>query len=260
MALRISVLKKNGFQKKIVSPKNSDLKFLSFSYYSGSGKRIIEEYTENEEWLWVLLSGRMKMSTASGSFQFMERKNVFEGKPVSFYIPPKLHYTVEIETEAEAVAVSTSAEGNFNPVFISPDSIKTTRAGKLNYQRTIFNILPQEFPASKIIAGETIHDTGHWSCFLPHKHDQDNMPEESKHEELYFFKCEPEKTGFGMIRIYDETQDISFPILTNDLITIPRGYHSVGLIPEHKLYYFWALAGEKRQFQRHTHPDYLKYE
>lgn len=260
MALRFSVLKKDGFQKKFVSPENSDLKFLSFSYFFGSEKTVIEEYTKDEEWLWVLLSGRIKIITDDGVSETMERKNVFEEKPVSFYISPETHYTIKIETEAEIVAVSASAEGTFRSTFISPDSIKKTRAGKLNYQRSIFNILPQEFPASRIIAGETIHDVGHWSCFPPHKHDQDNMPEESKHEELYFFKCEPEKTGFGVIRIYDETQDTAFPILTNDLITIPRGYHPVGLIPEHKLYYFWALAGEKRPFQRHTHPDYLKYE
>lgn len=260
MALRFSVLKKNGFQKKLVSPENSDLKFLSFSYYYGSEKKIIEEYTKGEEWLWVLLSGSMMIITDDGLSETMERKNVFEEKPVSFYISSETHYTIKIETEVEAIAVSAPAEGGFRSTFISPDAIKKVRAGKLNYQRSIFNILPQEFPASKIIAGETIHDVGHWSCFPPHKHDKDNMPEESKHEELYFFKCEPEKTGFGVIRIYDETQDTVFPILTNDLITIPGGYHPVGLIPEHSLYYFWALAGEKRPFQRHTHPDYLKYE
>ncbi|MCX7705024.1 MAG: 5-deoxy-glucuronate isomerase, partial [bacterium] len=159
-----------------------------------------------------------------------------------------------------AVAVSAVAEKKFSFRMITQDDIKIQRAGKLNYQRTILNIVPQDFPASKIIAGETIHDIGHWSCFPPHKHDIDNMPEESRHEEIYFFKCKPEKTGFGMIRIYDETQDIAFPILTNDAITIPRGYHPVAVIPEHRLYYFWALAGEKRPFQRHTHPEYLEYE
>ncbi|HPC29871.1 MAG TPA: 5-deoxy-glucuronate isomerase [bacterium] len=260
MALRLNVLKKDGFQKKLISPENSDLKYLSFSYYFGLNKRTIEEYTANQEWLWVLLSGKMEIRTNSGISGMMQRKNVFEEKPASFYISPESYYTIEMGEETEAIAVSAPAESDFTSLFIRPDSIKKARAGKLNYQRSIFDIMTQEFPASKIIAGETIHDVGHWSCFPPHKHDCDNMPEESKHEELYFFKFEPEKTGFGMIRIYDETQDIAFPILTNDLITIPRGYHPVGVIPEHKLYYFWALAGEKRQFQRHTHPDYLKYE
>ncbi|MCM8764727.1 MAG: 5-deoxy-glucuronate isomerase, partial [Candidatus Omnitrophica bacterium] len=78
--------------------------------------------------------------------------------------------------------------------------------------------------------------------------------------EIYFFKCEPEKTGFGMMRVYDEKNDEVFPILTDDVITIPGGYHPVAVIPEHVLYYFWVLAGKKRPFQRHTHPDYLQYE
>ncbi len=260
MALRFNITKKNGFQKKIVSPENSDLKFLSFSYCYANKKRIIEEFTENEEWLWVLISGRITIYTSSGLSETGTRKNAFEEDPVSFYISPKTYYTIELTSKTEVIAVSTFAEGNFMPVFIPPNLVKKTKSGKSNYQRSVVDILPQEFPASKIIAGETIHNVGNWSCFPPHKHDRDNMPWESKQEELYFCKCQPEKTGFGVIRIYDDNQDTTFPILTNDLITIPSGYHPVGLIPEHKLYYFWALAGEKREFQRCTHPDYLQYE
>ena len=259
MSMRFSIAKKHGFEKKIVSPENSDLKFLSFSYLFSTSEVALEENTENEEWLWVIMSGKITIRIGDVSF-CMERNGVFDDKPVSLYIPADTRYAVKAETGSEVVAVSAPSSGNFSPVFIPPDEIKLQRAGKSNYQRSIFNIMPQNFPASKIIAGETIHDTGHWSCFPPHKHDEEKTPEESKHEELYFFKCEPEKTGFGMMRVYDETQDVAFPILPNDLITIPKGYHPVSVIPEHRLYYFWVLAGEKRPFQRHTHPDYLRYE
>lgn len=260
MAQRFRIQKKEGFQKKIVTPENSDLKFLSFSYCFSSSPLTIEENTGNEEWLWVLLSGKVKVETEKIPVITMERKGIFEDNPVSIYLPPDTKYIIQFQQPSEIIAVSAIADGNFSPVFIPQSKVKNQRAGKLNYQRSIANIVTQDFPASKIIAGETVHDTGHWSCFPPHKHDTDNMPEESKHEELYFFKCQPEKTGFGMMRVYDESNDQAFPILTNDLITIPNGYHPVGLIPEHKLYYFWALAGEKRPFQRHTHPDYVQYE
>ncbi|HOK79489.1 MAG TPA: 5-deoxy-glucuronate isomerase [bacterium] len=259
MSMRFSISKRHGFEKKIVSPRNSDLKFLSFSYLFSMFSLQFEQNTEDEEWLWVIMSGKINITIGESSF-CMERKGVFNDRPVSLYIPAGTKYVVKSEGFSEAVAVSAPSGKNFSPVFISSDGIEVQRAGKLNYQRSIFNIMPQDFPASKIIAGETIHDTGHWSCFPPHKHDEDRMPEESKHEELYFFKCEPEKTGFGLMRVYDDTQDVAFPILPNDVITIPKGYHPVSVIPGHKLYYFWALAGEKRPFQRHTHPDYLKYE
>ncbi|MCM8816722.1 MAG: 5-deoxy-glucuronate isomerase [Candidatus Omnitrophica bacterium] len=260
MALRFSLSNKKGFLKKIVCPENSDLKFISLSYLSAEKEMVIKESTGNEEWLWLLLSGKIVVEINNVCLGVMERKSVFEQKPISVYIPPGSDYILKVESFSEAVAVSALAEKKSSPRIISQEDVRVQRAGKLNYQRTIYSIISQDFPASKIIAGETIHDTGHWSCFPPHKHDVDQMPEESRHEEVYFFKCKPEKTGFGLMRIYDETQDIAFPILTNDLITIPRGYHPVAVIPEHTLYYFWALAGEKRPFQRHTHPDYLEYE
>ncbi len=258
--MRFSISKKEGFQKNVISPENSDLRFISFSYLYAPAGLTFEENTCEQEWLWVILSGRIIIEAKGFQPFTLERKSVFEEKPVSIYLPKDTQYNVRVENFSEAIAVSAFADEKYKVVFISADSIKKQRAGKLNYQRTIFNLVAPNFPASKIIAGETIHDIGHWSCFPPHKHDVDQMPVESKHEELYFFKCEPEKTGFGMMRIYDETQDIAFPILTNDAITIPGGYHPVAVIPEHSLYYFWVLAGEKRPFQRHTHPDYVKYE
>jgi len=260
LALRFSLSGKNGFCKKVISPENSDLKFLSFSFYSGVSEKPVKEYTGEEEWLWVILSGRITVESKEFPLVTMERRSVFDDKPVSIYIPAGTEYSLNAELPSEAIGVSAIADKKGRMTLISPQDVKVQKAGKLNYQRTIYNIIPQDFPASKIIAGETIHDKGHWSCFPPHKHDIDQMPEESKHEELYFFKCSPEKTGFGMMRVYDEKQDIAFPILTNDVITIPSGYHPVAVIPEHTLYYFWVLAGEKRPFQRHTHPDYLEYE
>lgn len=260
MAMRFSISKKEGFQKNIVSSENSDLKFLSFSYLYSEKNLLLKENTGKKEWLWVLLSGKIRVEIKGMDKIEIQRKSVFEEKPASVYIPPETEYLLETHSATEAIAVSSQSDKNFSPALILPDNIKVQRAGKLNYQRTIYNILPQDFSASKLIAGETIHDKGHWSCFPPHKHDVDQMPVESSHEELYFFKCSPEKTGFGMMRVYDNSQDVAFPILTNDVITIPSGYHPVAVIPEHYLYYFWALAGEKRPFQRHTHPDYLEYE
>ncbi|MCM8789225.1 MAG: 5-deoxy-glucuronate isomerase, partial [Candidatus Omnitrophica bacterium] len=173
MALRFSVPKKEGFQKKFISPDNSDLKFLSLSFYRSFSNQCIAENTGQEEWLWVILSGKISVRIKGGEFFILERKSVFIDKPVSVYLPPDTDYFIKIESPSEAVAVSAIADRKFFPVFISPMDVRVQRAGKLNYQRTIFNIVPEDFSASKIIAGETIHDRGHWSCFPPHKHDVD---------------------------------------------------------------------------------------
>ncbi|MCM8828621.1 MAG: 5-deoxy-glucuronate isomerase, partial [Candidatus Omnitrophica bacterium] len=191
MALRFSIPKREGFYKKFVSSDNSDIKFISFSFFRGNSGQSIVENTAREEWLWVILSGKISIQIKGGESFILERKSVFVDRPVSLYLPPETEYSIKIEVLSEVLAVSAVADRKFSPVLISGRDVKVQRAGKLNYQRTIFNIVPQDFPASKIIAGETIHDKGHWSCFPPHKHDVDMMPYESEHEEIYFFKCEP---------------------------------------------------------------------
>ncbi len=197
MAYRFSLSGKKGFQKKVVSPENSDLKFLSLSYLSDEKSTVLEEFTDREEWLWVLLSGKITIEVDNAIVAVMERRNVFDDKPVSLFIPSETNYTVRVNSLSEAIAVSSIAEKRSSLRSVPAEDVKIQRAGKLNYQRTIFNIIPQDFPASKIIAGETIHDTGHWSCFPPHKHDVDQMPEESKHEELYFLSVIQKKLVSG---------------------------------------------------------------
>ena len=260
MSSRFQILQKDGLQRKIICPENSDLSYLSFSYLKTGAALSSEDSTDAEEWLFVLIKGKMEISIGASRYSGERNEGVFAQLPVAVYLPPQTEYRISCAPGTEVAAVSAPASSRFSPVLINSKTVKVQRAGKSNYCRTIRNIVPEDFPACTLVAGETVHDIGHWSCFPPHKHDKDRMPSESMHEELYFFKVEPEKTGFGMIRIFDENKDVAFPVTGNDVVTITQGYHPVAVAPGHRLYYFWALAGSKRPFQRYTHPDYLAYE
>ena len=112
----------------------------------------------------------------------------------------------------------------------------------------------QNVDAKYLIMGETINPKGNWSSYPPHKHDTDNLPYESKLEEIYFFKVNPEK-GFGFQRIYSENFDKVFVIKNNTIITIPFGYHPVVAIPSCEIYYMWVLAGKKRILKSTEDPN-----
>jgi 5-deoxy-glucuronate isomerase len=108
-----------------------------------------------------------------------------------------------------------------------------------------------------LIVGETINPPGNWSSSPPHKHDVDDLPMESKLEEVYFYKLKPQQ-GFGLQRIYSDDGDLdeAYVIRDGDTVAFPRGYHPVVAAPGYQLYYLWVLAGEKRIMCPNDDPDH----
>ncbi|GAA3333675.1 hypothetical protein GCM10020331_098650 [Ectobacillus funiculus] len=52
--------------------------------------------------------------------------------------------------------------------------------GILNNKRLVHNILPDSDPtANSLLVVEVFTESGNWSSYPPHKHDRDNLPEES---------------------------------------------------------------------------------
>ncbi len=253
MAMHLKVEEKNGYQK-ILTPQNSDLKFLSFSIIKEE-KGILRGNTEKEESVFIITEGKCNFYIEKNLIGVMKRKNVFEEPPCAVYLPPFFEYSIEFEKKTEICVVGCIGKGIGKPKFLNSKEIRFRRVGEETYFRNITDIIPETFLAEKLIVGETINDPGNWSSFPPHKHDKNNPPNEYALEEIYFFKIFP-PTGFGMIRIFDENEDNLFLIKNNEIVTIPKGYHPVSVIPKHQIYYLWALAGEKREMKTSVHPDF----
>ncbi|MFN4227664.1 MAG: 5-deoxy-glucuronate isomerase [Candidatus Ratteibacteria bacterium] len=253
MALHLKIEEKEGYQK-ILSPENSDLKLLSFSMIKKE-EGVYEGNTEKEEKVFVITEGKCKFYVEKNLIGTMKRKNVFEEPPMAVYLPPYYEYKIEFEKKTEICIVGCPGKGIGKPKFLNSKDIKFRRVGEETYFRNIADIITETFVAEKLLVGETINDPGNWSSYPPHKHDTNNPPEEYQLEELYFFKIFPPK-GFGIIRIFDDTEDNLFLIKNNEIVTIPKGYHPVGVIPKHQIYYLWALAGEKRILKPYNHQDF----
>ena len=91
----------------------------------------------------------------------------------------------------------------------------------------------------------------------PHKHDREAPPDETRHEEVYFYRINPPQ-GFGVQRVYSPERklDETFVIRDNSLVKIPFGYHPLVVAPGYSLYYLWFMAGETRGYIPCDDPDH----
>ena len=185
------------------------------------------------------------------------RSNVFEERGYSVYAPPRTTYRIEALSDLDVAVCMAKADEEKAPFLVTPDQVRERVVGKGNWQRSVFDIVDGSVDACRLLVGETINPPGNWSSAPPHRHQVDNLPEESNLEEAYFFRVDPPQ-GFGVIRIYtdDRKIDETYSVENNDLVLIPEGYHPVAALAGYRLYYLWMLAGEKRMLKPRDDPKH----
>ena len=213
----------------------------------GSGEKFAENSDSNEIGL-VILTGKCSVKVGKYDYKSVgNRASVFGGKAYGIYIPPNTDYEVVGEDKVEIALCKAPADLKAEPVLVTPDQVNIRTVGQHNWRRYVHDIIDARITASKLVIGETFNPPGNWSSYPPHRHDYDNLPDESEQEELYFFKVEPPQ-GFGIQRIYTDDLSVNkvYVVQNNSVVAIPKGYHPVSAAPGYQLYYLWVLAGEKR--------------
>jgi 5-deoxy-glucuronate isomerase len=233
------------------TPPTNPCKLLEFGFLKlGPGESYSGESGEREL-LGVLLGGRASFEVGEKRFEKVGgRPNVFSGKPHSVYIPAKSKFTIIADSPAEIALPSAPSDLEAEPYVIEPSRVANGVWGAANFKRYYHQILTTasqpELPARRLIAGETFTPSGNWSTYPPHKHQVDDLPREAYHEEMYFFKVNP-NDGFGICHYYNEEgEDENFTIRDNSIHMMPRGYHTVVSAPGYTTYYLWFLAGNQR--------------
>jgi 5-deoxy-glucuronate isomerase len=127
--------------------------------------------------------------------------------------------------------------------------------GSGSNRRIVRNVLPETEAAESLLIAEVITPAGNWSSYPPHKHDADNLPEESALEETYYHRLNPPQ-GFAFQRVYtdDRSLDESMAVHDGDCVLVPRGYHPVGAAHGYDLYYLNVMAGPKRTWLINNDP------
>jgi len=205
--------------------------------------------SKSRETVLIVLSGTISGQVGSLRFDDLgKRADVFDGKAEAVYIGKGDGFSLTAVTDCRCILASCKTDRtDLQSRVIRQDDVRVRDVGRDNWQRTVHDIIPGDFPADTLIIGETYNPPGNWSSYPPHKHDKDNPPVESQFEELYFYKVSPSR-GFGIQRIYtaEGDVDVSYTVSDNDLIEIPRGYHPVIAGGGYQLYYLWVLAGKGR--------------
>lgn len=236
-----------GYQEVIT--KEAGLDVIGFDLIRlESGESIQTESGEYELGL-VILSGTC--SVRAGDFQaehLGKRRNVFDGKPTTIYMPRDTAYEITAEGYGilEIGVCKVKADKKYEPFVVCPEDITTEHRGKLNWQRNVNDIITSNYEGKvdKIVLGETYGCAGQWSSYPSHKHDTDNMPFEVNMEEIYHFKVNPGQ-GFGIQVMYNDDMSLkeSYMVRDGDSVAIKEGYHPVAAAPGYEIYYLWVMAG-----------------
>ena len=238
-----------------ITPESAGWKFVGFDVFRILSGKTLEKETNNNEVCLVILSGKASVSTKMKKWsQLGERESVFSREsgnkgmpPYAVYIPNEDRFKVEALTDIELAVCSAPGKGSFQARLISPNDMTYEERGEGSNTRYICNILPETADADNLLVVEVITPNGNWSSYPPHKHDSDNLPEESFLEETYYHRLNPSQ-GFAFQRVYtdDGTIDETMTIKDHDVVMVPRGYHPVGVPHGYDLYYLNVMAGPKR--------------
>lgn len=256
MALIQSKAAQGGYTD-LVEPGQHGLQYLGLGLLSLGDGEAWEMKFGGREAVLVIVSGHCDMSSGGTTWdQLGQREDVFDGPPTSVYCPPESECRV-VGRGAVSVAVCTSlAERGAAPTLIRPEDVVSKEVGRDSFQRTVRHIVSEDsLPAQRILVGETLNPPGRWSSFPPHKHDSPRLPEESKLEEVYYYRVRP-KQGFGVQRVYGDGLDETYAIQDGDAVAISHGYHPVAAPPGYELYYLWVLAGEERIMRPYEDPNH----
>ncbi|VTR59620.1 5-deoxy-glucuronate isomerase [Actinobacillus pleuropneumoniae] len=242
-----------------ITPQTAGWEYVGFQVFRLSEGQTLIRATGDQEAALVLLSGRADVKAEGESWDNIgKRMSVFEKTPpYTVYVPSQQQYEVKALTEMELAVCLAPGQGNHRARLIEPQDVGVENRGSGSMSRLVHNILPEQKPADSLLVVEVFTDGGNWSSYPPHKHDRDELPEESLLEETYYFRIDPEQ-GFALQRVYtdDRSLDETMAVKDGEAVMVPEGYHPVSAPPGYDVYYLNVMAGPKRLWKFRNDPDH----
>lgn len=243
-----------------VNSVNSVLEYVNFKVLDLEQGAQYTEKLGKLECCIVALTGKINLTDQQETFTNLgTRESVFEKKPTdSVYVSNDQTFEIEAVTNARVALCYSPSNKQLPTKVIRAQDNSVEHRGKNNNKRMVHNILPDSDPtANSLLVVEVFTESGNWSSYPPHKHDQDNLPEESFLEETYYHEMNP-KQGFVFQRVYtdDRSLDETMTVESGDVVIVPKGYHPVGVPEGYTSYYLNVMAGPKRIWKFHNDPDH----
>jgi 5-deoxy-glucuronate isomerase len=242
-----------------ITPESAGWEYVGFQTYSLKAGQELNQATINREACIVFLTGKGGVTTRKAEWkQIGRRMNVFEKiPPYAVYVPADDFFSIQALTDLNIAICWAPGKKSYEARLITPEQMSVETRGYGNLERQIHNILPDTEPADSLLVVEVFTPNGHWSSYPPHKHDRDQLPEESLLEETYYYQIQPEQ-GFAVQRVYtdDESLNETLIVKNGDAVLVPRGYHPVSAPPGYEVYYLNVMAGPTRIWKFQNDPKH----
>lgn len=190
--------------------------------------------------------------------------DVWDGEPEGVYVPVGAEVRMTCTSDATEVFI---AGAKYDEV-LEPFDVRVAELDKVQYgsddtktHRKIKHILGQKQhgKVGRLLVSELFTvGQGGWSGFPAHKHDTDNLPHETRHDETYNFRFRPNHgSGVQILQREEGKPGDAYQLMDRSTICIDKGYHPCAVMPGYEMYYFTILGGLSQrslvQFFQPTH-------
>ena len=255
------LVKPSGTEGRVVdvTPDSAGWTYVGFALHKLKPGETVAGGEADREACLVLVSGKADIKADGQEFGTLGRRmSPFDGKPSSVYVPAGMEWHVIAETDLELAVCTAPGTPGARPARLIGEEDNTQEVrGRGNNVRHVTNILPETAEADGLLVVEVITPAGNTSSYPPHKHDQDDLPQESYLEETYYHRINPPQ-GFAFQRVYtdDRSLDEAMAVEDGDVTLVPKGYHPCATIHGYDLYYLNVMAGPKRTWKFHNAPEH----
>ena len=194
--------------------------------------------------------------------------DVWDGEPEGAYVPVGAKVRIVCQSDKTETFI---AGAKYDKV-LEPFDVRKTEIDLVQYgsdetktHRKIKHILGanQHDKVGRLLVSElyTVGQGG-WSGFPSHKHDTDQLPNETRHDETYNFRFRPNYgSGLQMLQREDNEPGDAYHIMDGSTMLIDKGYHPCAVLPGYEMYYFTILGGlsqrSLKQYFQPTHEEQL---
>ena len=239
-----------------VTKENSMLEYTAMRVLEVNQGASYSEDLQKWEVCIVALTGKISVTEGDNQFDAIgRRESVFDRVPTdSVYVTNDKSFTVKADSDATVILCYAPSDKQLPTRLIKAEENLIEDRGKNSNKRHVHNILDDQSDyANSLLVVEVFTDSGNWSSYPPHKHDQDNLPEESFLEEIYYHEMNPPQ-GFVFQRVYTEDRSIdeTMAVYNQDAVLVPAGYHPVAVPDGYNSYYLNIMAGPTKQWKFHN--------
>ena len=177
-------------------------------------------------------------------------EDVWGGEPEGVYVPTaaKAEFVCTSDT-AEIYIAGARYDKVLDAFAVRSDELDLVQYGSddTKTHRKIKHILGTKYHdnVGRLLVSELFTvGQGGWSGFPAHKHDTDNLPHETRHDETYNFRFKPSHgSGVQILQREAVVPGDAYQLMNNSTIMIDNGYHACAVMPGYEMYYFTILGG-----------------